>query len=315
MAIWNVSHVVRSDTNVSKVFNDSFSSALARTSFKAYMVERDGLGTSEKLEWLNETLTIDELPNGQMVYANLDSIGHEIVHRNFGKGFKIDRPTFHFDKFEFAQEAASQLGELAAYHPQIIAEQLLKQGTAKKGYDKKNFFATDHPVNGKNAQNGVFSNYNASGMALTDANFAARVAAMKSRVMANGISRNIQVAYLAVPPALEKTALEITKAKFLGQATGGTNDNVLTSYGIEPIVIPGLAASAGGSDTGWYLFGQHGGMLGRPLVYSRGINFGLTSYDGITQAELNRMNELEWQLRGFIAGAYGHPYLADYNKA
>lgn len=315
MAIWSIEHLLRAEDNLTKVFNDEFSAALSRASFQAYMAERTGLGMSEKLEWLASTLTIDELPNGQMVYADLTSIGHEIKHTDFGKGFKVSRNEFRFDKFEKAKEAAAQLGSLAAYHPQGIAEKLLKEGHSKKCYDGQNFFAAAHPVNGKNNKNGTFSNYNASGVALTDVNFAARVAAVESRVMPNGISRNIQVTHLLVPPALRKTAFEITKAKFLGQATGGTNDNVLSNYGVEPVVVPGLAASAGGSDTTWYLIGSHGGEMGKPLIYSRAIDFGLNSYDGTTQAELNRMNEVEWQIRGFLAGAYGHPYLADKNAA
>lgn len=36
--------------------------------------------------------------------------------------------------------------------------------------------------------------------------------------------------------------------------------------------------------------------------------YAMTSYDGLTQAELNRLNALEWQIRGRYAHTYGHPY-------
>lgn len=312
-SIHSVQHVLASEDNLTQVFDESFTAALANTSWQAFMGERPGLGIKENLEWLKQTLTIAKLPNGQMVFADLKSIGYQIVHEEFGMGFRVDKRQFQFDDFSKAEQAASQLGKLAAYHPQVMAEDLLKEGESQICYDQQFYFDTDHPVNGENADDGVFSNYNASNMALTPANFDTRIAAMESRVMPNGISRNVKAKYLVVPPALRKEAFEITKAKFLGQSTGGTNDNVLTLYGVEPIVIPGLAASAGGSDTTWYLFGEEPGIMGKPLVYSIGDNFGLNSYDGVTQAELMRLNALEYMLRGFIAAAYGHPYLADKN--
>ncbi|OJY30905.1 MAG: hypothetical protein BGO98_29550 [Myxococcales bacterium 68-20] len=306
MALWSPEHVLRAEDNLSKVFNDDFQNARENTWHKDVCAERTGLGINEDLQMLQSSLTIEKLPNGTMVYADLKSIGHRLEHEDWGVGFKITRAQFHFDQFGKASEAAAQLGDLAALHPQVMTLQLIKDGATKGSYDKVPFWSADHPVNGVDNSNGVFSNNN-TGSTLSPETFAVRVAAMESRVMINGISRNLRVTHLLHSPELKKTALEVTGAKFLGAASGGTNDNVLSSYGVKPLNVPGLAPKE------WILVAQTSGPMGRPFIYSRAIDFGLNSYDGVTQAELNRLNELEYQLRGLVAAQYSHPYLVDRN--
>lgn len=59
----------------------------------------------------------------------------------------------------------------------------------------------------------------------------------------------------------------------------------------------------------WYLTAVAGETPGQlPLVRSERETYALNSYTGVTQAELNRMDALEWQLRGRFGHMYGHPY-------
>src|SRR5690606_19638918 len=107
-------------------------------------------------------------------------------------------------------------------------------------------------------------------------------------------------------PQLEKRMVELTGASFFGQDSAST-ENVLTRYGFEPpTVVDELAADA----TSWYIgcedLMQH--ELGA-FVYQERKPFELSSYQGETEAALNRRDEFEWHFKGRNVATYGHPYL------
>lgn len=311
MALWNVNHVLTTEDRLTKEVNSDYEQVLAQAWYEPVIMERPGEGRADQIEFLLTTAGIDSLDKGSMTYSDLVTASTVITHGDFGKGIRISRNDFEDDMFAFAKDAAASLGTAIALHPQKLALDLIKNGGTKKGYDGSTFFSTTHPINPFNTGAGTYSNLNASGMALTADNFSTVVGQMQSYKMPNGESRNLHAEYILVPPALRKAALEVTSAEFLGQASGGTNQNVLKGYGVKVIVIPDLA----GADTTWYTVATMPGTLGRPLIYSRRRAFEMTSYDGMTQAELGRLNELEWQFRGRAQGSYGHSFLMTKNAA
>lgn len=306
MALWNVNHVLTTEDRLTKIFNNSYETVLANAWYDKVCVERPGEGRKDQFEWLLTTAGIDVLDKGSMVYEDLLTKSHEIVHGDFGKGIKISRNQFEDDEFNFTTDMAAQLGTAVALHPQKLTLALILAGGAALSYDGVAMFSASHPV--FNAAGSVYSNVHTS-RALTADNFSTQCGEMQSIPLPNGESRNLKVTRLLVPPALRKAALEITSAEFLGQASGGTNQNVLTGYGVEVVVIPGLATAAGGNDASWYLTAEEAGQFGRPFIYSRRRAFEMSSFNGMTQSELSRTNELVWDYRGRAAGAYGHPYL------
>lgn len=72
-----------------------------------------------------------------------------------------------------------------------------------------------------------------------------------------GVILGNQPSYLVVPPALFKKALEVTDSALLAD-TANNNINVYRSaYGITVYTSPYLGASAGGSDTAWFLLARN----------------------------------------------------------
>lgn len=121
---------------------------------------------------------------------------------------------------------------------------LIAKGATTVCYDGQYFFDTDHPTDLDGT--GTQSNYEASGFALSAANYATARARMMSFKGENGRPLNINPNILAVPPALEKTAKDIVVAQV--GSSGATNVYEGTAR-VE--VIPELSAL---SDTRWFLF-------------------------------------------------------------
>lgn len=126
-----------------------------------------------------------------------------------------------------------------------LAVQLMQNGhlATAQAYDGQNFYDTDHPDN-IDEPTVTQSNYFTS-TALNAANLQLVRSRMMSYKGANGKTMSIRPNVLKVPPALEKTAAELVKARTL--STGG--ENVQAGMGMTYQVIPDLA----GQDTTWYL--------------------------------------------------------------
>lgn len=306
--LWTVSHVLTTEDRLEKLTSNAYAQALKNAWWDKLIGVRAGKGKRDVMEWLLTTAQIHDLPKGTMRYDDLVTQAHEVTHKPRGAGLKIDRDQWEDDEFGFAQDWAAQIGGASAMDPQYAALDLIQAGETGKSYDGVAFFSDSHPVNPFDSSKGTYDNLitdadqmgGASGApALNATNFKLGVAHMKKFKMPNGRNRNIKPGLLVVGPELEGTALELTSAGFIG-----ATENILTQYRIEPLVINDL-----GDPNDWFLCAQDGetpGML--PFVRSERRPYAMTSYDGLTQAELNRMNFLEWQLRGRYGHTYGHPY-------
>lgn len=303
MPLVTVEHVLTTEDRLSKEFDSSYEEAVANAYYESFVNETPGEGAKERLEWLLATAGIDKLPGGQMTFESLMTAAHEIVHEDFGKGLIIPRNQFEDDSFGFATDWTAQMGNRVALHPQDLGIAALLGNLV--GYDGVTFFNAAHPLVPGNAALGTYSNVKTSS-ALTVDNFVAACAQMEAFRTPGGPNRGLKAKYLIVPPALRKAAIEITGAKFVN-----ATENVVSSYGVEVVVAADLAASSGGSDTTWYITTEMPGKkMTKPVIYSRRRDFEMTSYDGVTQAQLARMNQLEWHFRGRAGVAMGHPFLA-----
>lgn len=243
-----------------------------------------------------------------MRFDDLVTQAHEVEHNDRGAGLKISRNQWEDDEFAFAGDWAAQIGGAMAMDPQYAAVELLLAGKTAKAYDGKPFFAPDHPINPFVPSLGSYRNLvtdlaqiggTSGAPKLSDESLTLGVAHMKTFKMPNGHNRNVKPVVLVVSPKNEKLALELTSAGFIG-----ATENVLRQFRIEPIVINEL-----GQSDEWGLAaidGETPGLL--PFVRSERRAYAMTSYDGISQAELNRLNELEWHVRGRYGHTYGHPY-------
>jgi len=93
--------------------------------------------------------------------------------------------------------------------------------------------------------------------ALTPTSLNTGIVALAEQKDQAGVILGNQPSYLVVPPALFKKALEVTDSALLAD-TANNNINVYRSaYGITVYTSPYLGASAGGSDTAWFLLARN----------------------------------------------------------
>lgn len=305
MPAFLIQHVLTTEDRVTKEFDSALEEAVKAAYYEAFVGERSGEGRKDRLEWLLATAGIEKLDKGSMAFENLSTVAHELTHEDFGKGLIISRNQFEDDEFGFAGDWSAHQGASVALLPQDLAVAAIKANIV--GYDALAFFHNAHPKNPLvGASGGTYSNVRTSA-ALTLDNFAAAEAQMAAYTFPNGKSRALKAKHLIVPPALRKTALEITGAKQIN----ATENVIATNYGVDVIVAPDLGSAAGGSDTTWYVSTDMPGTtgMGKPLIYSLRRAFEFSSFDGMTQVELARRNELEWHVRGRATLAAGHPFL------
>lgn len=306
--LWTIDHVLTSEDRFVRLMNNDYEIAAANAWYDKLMSERPATGRREIIEWLLTTAEIEDLPKGQMLYEDLVTQAHEAVPRPRGKGLQVSRDQWEDDDFKYAADWAAQMGVAMALDPQYLAIELLLGGEALKAYDNLTYFHKQHKVNPFDDSKGTYPNLvtDAAEMGgaagdpeLTAENFALGVALMKSFTMPNGKNRNLRPKYLVTSPKNEKKAIEITGARFID-----ATDNVLTSYKVEPLIINELSAEP----WSWMLAADNGGSNQKPLIHVVRKEYEMTSYNGMTQAELGRKNGLEWQVRGRKTAVFGHPF-------
>lgn len=305
MPAYLTQHVLTTEDRLSKEFDSSYEEAAKNAYYEAFVGTRPGEGRRDRLEWLLNTAGITKLDKGKMEFEQLVTAAHEIFHEDFGKGLQISRNQFEDDEFSFATDWSAQQGANVVLLPQVLATTAIKANIV--GYDGLTFFNAAHPINPiAGAAFGTYSNVRTVSPLTVD-NFAAAVAQMESFINPNGANRSLKAKHLIVPPALRKTALEITGAKQIA----ATENVIATNYGVDVIVAADLSTSAGGLDTTWYVSTEMAGTkaMTKPWIYSLRRDFEFSSYDGISQVELARMNLLEWHVRGRAQLAAGHPFL------
>lgn len=305
-------------------------------------VRQTGAG-KEILSWLLSTAKIHDLgKGGNLIFEDLVSQTTEIEPRFAGDGLKLSRAQFEDTDGQGLNLAAawsSQIGAQMAYWPQELATALLMNGhdIAKvKAYDKKAFFATDHPVNPYRpevtfanlftgtAGAGVNTGTTSPGKLPIDdsvtldvalANLQKLVAYVASMKMPNGTQpRRLRLKYLIVPPALMFRAVQLTSAKFIAQAsTGGAAvadvELLVKSLGFALPIQADELAGFEDDKTYFAVCEQITDTEIGGLIYVDREAFRINYYGPQTDAILNRADELEWHCKGRNAMAAGHPFL------
>lgn len=336
MAMITPTFVYDFQRNLNLRFSNAWSRTLASQWWKLLTITQTSASLQELYEWMLETAQIR--PTGskgdQLDFEDLVAISHAITNENFGTGLRLNRNDVEDNKYDRAAKWAADSGNAAGYWPQRMITALIlggKTGTVTVSgesksllaYDGLTFFNKLHPVDPYNAALGTYGNlfsgaYNAItnptyyGGTLTPATLARVIAAIVSIQHPGGAPRYLVPRVLAVDPSNTLTASVITGAEIMtdptnsGGAAAATN-MVKRAYSLgEPITIPELA-----SEPGVFYVGCEAreDAFEGAFIYQERKPFELTSYNGMTQADLDRMNAFEWHLRGRNTAAYGHPYL------
>ena len=193
----------------------------------------------------------DEL--SPVAYAKIQDGGEVIYkHKAFTKGFMISRELNDDEKYGQMKKMAKALARAGRAKVEKDAITVLTKGFksdegAFKGRDGKELFHDQHPL--------VDSEKTCSNLmtgALNETNLKKAIQMMASQLDEAGNLIQMKATKLIVPPALEDTALRLLHSTQLP----GTNHNDTNEYlknRLQVVVMDYLGATAGGSDTAWFL--------------------------------------------------------------
>ncbi|WP_437647856.1 Mu-like prophage major head subunit gpT family protein [Sorangium sp. So ce362] len=280
---------------------------------------------TEIYEWQLSNATIHDLgvEGAQKMYADLASQKFELTNRFHGQSLRLSKQRIHDNQYDQAAEWASDIGKAGAYDPQRQLVALIKGGKVNTCYDGKAFFATDHPYNPFKPEAGAYANLFTLNAALDPfdlnaANLAEAYAYIESIFQPDGVTpRYLEATQLIVPPQKRLTAGTLTGAKMITDPTNSTGgasaDNILANVSdysfLPPIVAPEFASEP----HVWYLAvpvdtDEESPSRG-PFVHQEREPFTLSSFSDMTDAQLARVNEFEWNFEGRSVSGYGDPFL------
>lgn len=221
-----------------KIFNVETSNSATETDY--------GMGAFG--DW---TERADEL--SPVAYAKIKE-GGEVVYRHkaFTKGFMISRELNDDEKYGQMKKMAKALARAGRAKVEKDAITVLTKGFksdagAFKGRDGKELFHDAHTL--------VDSTKTCSNLMtgpLNETNLKKAIQMMASQLDEAGNLIQMKATKLIVPPALEDTALRLLHSSQLP----GTNNNDTNEYlknRLQVVVMDYLGATAGGSDTAWFL--------------------------------------------------------------
>jgi phage major head subunit gpT-like protein len=183
---------------------------------------------------------------GERQVQNAKAYVQQITNEKFELTLGVPVEDFEDDQLGVYNATIDDMGDNAAMWPDDLVFNLLNDGENQNGYDGNPFFYDSHSLGGHTIDN-LFAS-----TALTHDNYGAVREAMGSWVDESGTSLRVTVDALAVPPALEQIGRQVLMADFLASTAGTATQSNIWKGTAKLLVIPQLAASAGGSDTAWY---------------------------------------------------------------
>lgn len=256
---------------------------------------------------------------------------NSVTHHYFREGFTLtdgELTDLDSNRIQAATDWTRDIVADGLYNPQrLVANAILTPTT--KAYDGKNFFATNHFTNGKDAGDGTatFSNlwvggtYDISAPIAIDtavANFSAARQKIKVLKDPSGKPRNLRIKAVLAPAPLYPRLVQIIQAQYVpGSSTGGgggTQDIAMLSSALgfgKPLEAVELGTdfnSTNGNDKAYYFVCEYAGPHA-PFILSNREPFRLFENSMGSSAELARINAWEWIYTGRQNLMAMHPYL------
>jgi phage major head subunit gpT-like protein len=200
---------------------------------------------------------------GDRVFRRLAEKSFSFSARMWQDGFAefaeiVEAPDF----IGFGAEPQAMAAAASQLMNEIIAAKLI--ANAVQDFDGKAYFATDHPINVASpsaAAGKVFSNLiTGTGTNLTAANVGVARKNFRNIKGPNGKPLGVRLKGIAVPPALEETARQISLSGLIVNGNAAV-DNI--ERGLRYWVVDQLGAD---SDIKWYPIGEKTGMYPWALV-------------------------------------------------
>lgn len=292
-------------------------------------------GRKEIVTWLVSNAMIkDAGKGGNIAYDDILSTFTAFEYGAATSGLKLKRMQLldvDGGGIDMASKWSGDIGEYMAYWPQKQVTYILKNGHTASlvtGYDGKALFANDHPNSGisGDTSSGTFDNlltgdaskWDVFDPAATDdvrltrlSNIFAHVASIKQP---NGEDpRRLRVTTLLVGPQNFPKATQLTQAKFLAAAaaSGGGSADVQAFVNALGFAQPVMAEEFAGfeSDRTFFAIAELSSDDMAPVIYGEREAFKVGYYGEMSDPDLARMQELEWQVHGYNTTAPGHPFM------
>jgi hypothetical protein len=301
----------------------------------------------ERIAWLLSTAMIrSQGKGGNIQFDDLVALSTEYVNLNSGAGFKLTRDKLEDNDgegFDLATKWSGDIGAYMAYWPQKQVAKAMLNGEVGIGYDGVSFFNQNHLVNPLDPSSPKYANIftggasgsypgalpidNSVSLDVALANVQKALAYVRAIKMPNGEDpRKLKAVGMIGPPALQARMQQLTNARFIAQqAAGGAGSgdisSIITNWGMmQPTIADEFTANTtytlddgstvSGSDTSWYLVCSElsSSKLGA-MVYVDRESYKINYHDGVSQSDLDRKRELEWEAQGRNVTGYGHPFL------
>jgi phage major head subunit gpT-like protein len=252
---------------------------------------------------------------GERQVNNLAARGYVIQNKDFEGTIGIKRPDVEDDQFGLFNLGVEMLGMQAKLWPERQVVNALQSGhttaAAYAAFDGQPFFSTAHPVNPDSAAAGTFSNYSASALALTSANYQTARQTMMAYTGEDGNPLGIVPNVLMVPPQLEAAGRQILNADFtapaaaVGQNAASIQQSNVLKGSAELVVNPYLSNQG----TTWYLFSTQFPI--RPLIWQlRKAPQLIAKTDPGTDESVWRLNEFQYGVDSRGNVGFSLPFLA-----
>lgn len=210
-------------------------------------------GRENRYAWLRLIPRLREWV-GERVFRNLEAAGYILANKDYEATLQIARNDIEDDNIGVYAPMAQMLGDQAARWPDDLLLDILTNGQTYLCFDGQPYFSASHPT-GQPGSAATYSNYSASGLPLTSANYQTARQTMMSFVGEDGRPLRITPNLLVVPPQLESQGRQILNADFtapaaaLGQNAAAQYQRNILQGSAELLVVPDLTVDAGG----WYL--------------------------------------------------------------
>lgn len=245
--------------------------------------------------------------DGERKVVNGKAYDYQVTAEKFELTMGIPVEEIEDDNIGAYNHLVMDMGEQTALWPDDLVFEALLAGESGLAFDGKAFFANDHALK----SGSTIDNLQAS-TALTKSNLAALIELMMGWVGEDGRSLRVRPNLLVVPPALQEEALAIINSDILAQvfgsntaAAGETN----TMKGRLTVkVYPELGASAGGSDTAYYLMDTTRSI--KPLIFMERSAPKMTFKNSSDDDNVFWDDEVVFGVRARGAAGYGPFHLA-----
>jgi phage major head subunit gpT-like protein len=151
-----VNKINAATTGFKTLFNGAFTGAKPLVSRVATEVPSDG--AAETYAWLGQFPGMREWL-GDRVVQNLEGHDYTIKNKPYEGTIGVNRDAIEDDKIGIYKPLISEMGRLAAEHPDFLTFSLLKKAFTEKCYDGQYFIDTDHPVKAEDGTVQSVSNF------------------------------------------------------------------------------------------------------------------------------------------------------------